>query len=436
MVLSIVLQMFYYYGWPLRPDRLLWLCVAAVAFGQFVHGKLRRPATGILEALMLCFAGLLIASVALSGGLNDGAYETSTRINEVFNLAIYPFITYVIASRLPFDPRRSTLIIRVLAWIGLYLGVTAVGERLGTPYLVWPRYILDETVGGHYGRIRGPFVDAVLMGLNETTCLIAVLICLHSTPSVFRRLLLLLSVPLLIAGIYLTNTRGPWIALALVLAIVSTMRTPVRKGAILCVGLILIGYFFAGASKFSIGQDTLFSRRQSTISDREVNYRVALAMGMDHPLFGVGLSQMDKHFMEYFQPEQYPEFGGWDGNHNEYLGLFAEAGFPALACYVVILAIVIVKAIACVRHAREESARLVGLLALCALLGLVVIGMFNEIRSAPFHICIAYFMAGVAGSAEHTAASRGPIVGPSDQKAAHSGSVGGRTSWMDNSCNA
>ena len=403
MMFTIVLQMFYYLSWPVRPDRVLWVCLIASLFVRWVKGQFRGSGPGRLEALMAAFTALLITSLVLSGGLTKGG-ETSTRLNEVFNLSIYPFITYLVARRIPYDRQSAMTVVRTISWIGLYLGVTAIGERLGSSVLVWPPYIMDISVGSHFGRARGPFADAVLMGLNQAVCMIAVLICLQWRPNTLRRVILLLSVLSLLAGIYLTNTRGPWITFAVFLIATCAFRNQARKGASLCIALIVCGFLLGGASKFSLNEGTLFSRRQNTISDREVNYRVALAMGLDNLALGVGLSQMGDHFMRYYEREtDLPAFGGWDGNHNEYLGLFAEVGLPALICYVSILFVAIARCIVCIRKATDEVARSLGLLGMCAMLGLVVIGMFNEIRSAPYHICIAYFIAGMAASAVQSA---------------------------------
>jgi len=396
MALLCASQMFYYFGWPLRPDRLLWFCFLVTVTLDFVRGRLTRPPFRLLEAVMACFSAWVIVSLLFA--LGPGGVETSTRINEALNLAVYPFALFLVAQQLKYDSVNAKSFVSFLAWVGLYLSVTAIAERFRIEFLIWPRYIVDASVGIHFGRARGPFVDAVLMGLNQTVCLVAVFVSLQWENGLIRRVVLMLSVPLLLLGIYLTGTRGPWVALAVSLASTIAIRTKLRRSALVCVALIAFAFVFAGASKFSLTSGTLFSRRQNTVDDRVVNYRVAFLMGMDNLAHGVGFSEMGEHFMHYYDLAGRPSFGGWDGNHNEYLGLFAETGLPALLLFVAVLVLTIFRCVNAIRHAQDESARLLGVLALCAVLGLTVIGMFNQIRSAAYHICIAYFLAGMAAT--------------------------------------
>ena len=44
------------------------------------------------------------------------------------------------------------LLMRTLALLGIYLGVTAFLEVIGPQSLVWPRYIMDPSVGAQFGR--------------------------------------------------------------------------------------------------------------------------------------------------------------------------------------------------------------------------------------------------------------------------------------------
>src|SRR5438093_1302521 len=60
-----------------------------------------------------------------------------------------------------------------LVALGAYLGLTAVFEGLGLDALIVPRYIADPGAGIHFGRARGPFVEAVADGLALFGCGVA-----------------------------------------------------------------------------------------------------------------------------------------------------------------------------------------------------------------------------------------------------------------------
>ena len=55
---------------------------------------------------------------------------------------------------------KRRILLGTLVAIGAYLSLTAVAEKLGITGLEVPGYISDPTVGIHFGRARGPFVDA------------------------------------------------------------------------------------------------------------------------------------------------------------------------------------------------------------------------------------------------------------------------------------
>src|SRR5690242_19190998 len=105
MTLTIVLQMFYYRGWPIRPDRLAWAALITIIVVQFFRRRLARPPFGWLELLMTVFTALVATSLVLSGGLDPVPQAVGyavtlvptpeVRINEVLNLTVFPFIVYV-----------------------------------------------------------------------------------------------------------------------------------------------------------------------------------------------------------------------------------------------------------------------------------------------------------------------------------------------------
>ena len=60
-------------------------------------------------------------------------------------------------------------------------------------------------------------------------------------------------------------------------------------------------------------------------------------MGMANPLTGVGYGNFRKTWRKYFgSKEQELTQDLTDGNHNTYLGLFADTGFPGLVLFVML----------------------------------------------------------------------------------------------------
>ena len=398
--------MFYYnhLGVPsaVRPDRILAVFVGFLAIRAQMRGLFSKFKFGFLEFLMLLFTGACFLSLVVSGSNRTVGVGANTEINEVFNLTIYPYLTYLIARQIPYSRRRFLWFLGVMVLIGAYLGFTAIFERYDMDTFIFPKYIADMSIGIHQGRSRGPFLQAVFMGYNLIVCLFCIYLRLSEMRSRTGFLLLLVFAFAIILGIYFTNTRGAWLALALGLMAASTLRSSVRRIAIGVNLVLALGFFFSGASQFSLSGGNLFTKRQNTLEQRDLNYRIAFHMGLDHPLTGVGFSRMgyefDKYFVKYYKGE---EWQGWDGNHNEYLGLFAEVGITAPLLYSLILFLVGKRAFSGSRYYPPEMA-LERSLAVCtvgALFGFALISYFNQVRAAPFHICIIFLLAGIAASA-------------------------------------
>src|SRR5205085_1804298 len=56
------------------------------------------------------------------------------------------------------------MLLALLVGMGAYLGLTTLFETVHLNALVFPRYILNPNIGTHFGRGRGPFVEAVTNG--------------------------------------------------------------------------------------------------------------------------------------------------------------------------------------------------------------------------------------------------------------------------------
>ena len=54
--------------------------------------------------------------------------------------------------------------------------------------LVFPRYIVDPSVGLHFGRARGPFVEAAANGLAMCICAVAAALLALAAPGAGARL--------------------------------------------------------------------------------------------------------------------------------------------------------------------------------------------------------------------------------------------------------
>jgi putative inorganic carbon (HCO3(-)) transporter len=201
---------------------------------------------------------------------------------------------------------------------------------LGTHWLIFPRFILDESVGFHADRARGPLLQAVANGVSLN---LLGLLALHA----YRRgsmrgvkiALLLGSVPIAILA---TMTRAVWLTFAgTVVTLIFLSKSRALRRA--CVGIA----FVAGLSLALVLSSPELG---CTLTDRltesgPVEYRQAVYAGgwqmfLERPLTGWGFHQMPaelpRHVTGYNEKLLYP--------HNTYLELLVEHGVLGLALYV------------------------------------------------------------------------------------------------------
>ena len=242
---------------------------------------------------------------------------------------VVPFVLFHLAGAV-FADGASFKKFEIFAIILLaYLSFTAIAFLVGAQWLVFPRFILDESLGFHVDRARGPLLQAVANGVSIN---ILGVLALHA----YRRgsvrgnkmILLLASVPVAILA---TMTRAVWLSFVgtvVAVALLSKNRAVRRRWIVLVIagmGALAILVWARG-----LGQ---------TVSDRleekgPVEYRQAVYAGgwemvLEHPWIGWGFHQMPaelpRHVSGYQEKVLYP--------HNTYLELLVEHGFVGFGLY-------------------------------------------------------------------------------------------------------
>jgi putative inorganic carbon (HCO3(-)) transporter len=269
--------------------------------------------------------GLTILAVTSVAG-QPFDHETWSMLAAKF---IVPFALFHLAGMV-FTEESSLRQFEVFLLIVLaYLSFTAIAFLVGAKSLIFPHFILDESLGYHADRARGPLLQAVANGvsLNLLGLLALHAFCRRKLCGL-KATVLLASVPLAILA---TMTRAVWLTFAgTVVALI--IRSPNRTVRRVCIGLAVAG---------SIGLLVVISASDSrrAISDRleergPVEFREAVYTGgwqmfLERPFTGWGVNQMPaelaRHVSGYNHPVLYP--------HNTYLELLVEHGIAGLALY-------------------------------------------------------------------------------------------------------
>ena len=242
---------------------------------------------------------------------------------------VVPLAFYLIAGFV-FQDREQLKHLEVFLLLVLaYLVLTAVFFMFNLRSLIFPAFILDDSIGIHADRARGPFLQAVANGM---TINILALIAVDS----FRRhrlagltaIVLLAGVPL---AIFATLTRAVWICFAISIAALAYLSRDHRvRRAVLAfamAGLVAVGLYLACSSSYCRYGDRLEER--SPVDFRIVMFRTGLEMFFEKPLLGWNAGAVqpeladrvtDFHQREYFF-------------HNTYLETAVYHGLVGLALY-------------------------------------------------------------------------------------------------------
>lgn len=301
-----------------------------VAFGVLVlavAGRalvLRQPLLALERATwpMLGLAVLAVASVIGRPFDNEIWSPLSAKF-------IVPFALFHLAGVVFNSERRlhqfETFCLVVLA----YLCFTSIAFLVDAKSLIFPRFILDESLGYHVDRARGPLLQAVANGVSLNLLgILAVHAFLRGRIRGWKAALLLASVPVAILA---TMTRAVWLSFVGSVAVLM-FRTNDRKLRLICTGVAIV----AAAALLVV---LSFDDQRRALSDRleesgPVEFRRAVYTGgwemfLEKPLTGWGVNQMPaelaRHVSGYSEKELYP--------HNTYLELLVEHGVAGLALY-------------------------------------------------------------------------------------------------------
>jgi putative inorganic carbon (hco3(-)) transporter len=210
-----------------------------------------------------------------------------------------------------------------------YLAVISVLFLIDARQLIFPRFILDESIGIHADRARGPLLQAVANGV----CLnILGLVALDSfrrrTLRRFWAFLLFISVPIALLA---TRTRAVWLSAGLSVLFIAFFgrdRRLRRPALALCaVGAVASCALFYASSARELS-DRLLDR--SPVEFRLEMYRAGWQMFAEKPLAGWGSEGSVQPEIERrissFHPERYLF-------HNTYLELAVERGILGIGLY-------------------------------------------------------------------------------------------------------
>lgn len=246
---------------------------------------------------------------------------------------VVPFLLYHIAQLVFTDTKSLQHFEFFLLLVLGYLSLTAGFFLMDAKELIFPRFILDEGLGIHVDRARGPFLQAVANGVS---IVLLGLVALNSyrrgrLRSVFA-VGFVLAVP---AAVLATKTRSVWISFALAvigLWVFSSSRR-IRRA---CAYLVAGGLLAASVTCFVCLRDASFGERlgeRSPVEFRFSMYRAGWEMFQEKPLFGWHTDDIQSELAKRVDGFHQDQFFF----HNSYLEVAVGYGALGLALYLWVL---------------------------------------------------------------------------------------------------
>jgi O-antigen ligase len=208
-----------------------------------------------------------------------------------------------------------------------YLVFVAVAFLADARSLIFPRFILDESLGFHADRARGPFLQAVANGVSLNMLGILVLALRQERKTLVRLLWLVL--PLAVLA---TMTRAVWISFAVSTIVLGFRLVEWRLQAVctlLAAAGLLVGLAI-GLSNHSL-KTVLWDRtaERGPVAARLAVYDAGWAMFQERPFTGWPAGGMYGELARRMEGYHLRTFYV----HNTYLALLVEFGVPGLALY-------------------------------------------------------------------------------------------------------
>ena len=240
-----------------------------------------------------------------------------------------PFALFHVAGRVFREERRLRQFELFALVVLAYLWFTSIAFLVGARSLIFPRFILDESLGYHADRARGPLLQAVANGVSLNLLgLLALHSFLRGRMRGLKAVVLLAALPVAILA---TMTRAVWLSFAVSIGVLIFLSHNRRLRRI-CVGVTIIGALgLLVALSFDDQRRALMDRLHESgpLDFREAVYAGGWQMFLEKPITGWGVNQMPaelaRHVSGYKEKELYP--------HNTYLEILVEHGIFGFALY-------------------------------------------------------------------------------------------------------
>jgi O-antigen ligase len=360
---------------------LLWIIVSAIFNSPVIFEHFVKERSGVEKYFIQL---ILMSFVSIVSVLTFTVFQQTNRIN--------PFSAF----------RKFVIFSLVVSCVySFVIDIPAMsGQQWAINILQWITKILHGSNGLYTSRLRSLSGEASWFGMYLGYAFPWLISSFLSERRWIKYPIFLIMFSVLVLT-YLTFSRTANLLilfdLVVFLPFIFTSKQSAKR--INNIGLIVILFFQILLTFTSLG-NTLFSRLESTdlsVDNRQSNIArfgsqvTAINMGLDHPVFGVGLGQYGFHMKDYIPAwaADNSEIKVWSSEdpnspwppvHGLWARVLAETGFPGLLLWSMVwitLLINIIKRYLLMRNVNPENA-LFGLTLLVTILCLLLIGFVSD----------------------------------------------------------
>lgn len=327
-------------GAPVPVDRvLLAIGLASILLRARTSDDVLGGQPRLVHGAIALAALYAVCSAVFAGTLDD----RDARFALLDRYGFLPMALFCVAPVAFGTERRRRILLWTIVGMGAYLAVTALLYRFGPRALIVPQYIVDQSVGIHFDRARGPFVEAVANGIALFQCGVAAVLLGAITPN--RRVRIFAAAVTLgcAVGIMFTLTRSVWLSSGVAIVVTLLSIRELRRYFVPAALLLVVSVSTALAVVPGLAEDVR-NRRDDRLPvwDRRNSNRAALEMLADRPLVGFGWFTFTEHSREYMRlGPDYPLTRVGLQEHNVYLSNAVELGLVGLVVWGCALALAI-----------------------------------------------------------------------------------------------
>ena len=345
---------------PFNLPKLLYLVIAT---GIFLALFLRKPEYFSSPNLkkIIWVAPILTSILLISGLANNqqlhqiflGTYQRNLGILSYFSFAV--FFTLISINR---NIDIPNLIITALGFLGGLLSIIGFIQR--SEALKVSAALAAVSVKTTFGNID---MAAAFLGMTGTA---TIYLILRTNYSLIVKIVLLVSYYCHYNLLFDSPAKQGRVLFVLGSAFVFGFWLITNKKK--WIKIFGLGYWFAVLNLLILASIALFSHGplknifqsdKASLDDRIRFSKVAIKMGLDNPIFGVGVDEFGNWFRRYqsvadFQIIKQSGAGNVDNPHNLFMQFFATGGFPLLIFYLVFTGFILYRSVIAISKGKDQ----------------------------------------------------------------------------------